>query len=106
MEIRSSHKLIKFPDRGFVSKEQLKSESGIAQYSIKFITDAGFTIIEDVPIANICLLSDTANHIARMPGRRETIMNSLFKVAKAYEEVYNSLGITILRWEVTANDPE
>ena len=41
-----------------------------------------------------------------MPGRRETIMNSLFKVAKAYEEVYNNLGISILRWEVTANDPE
>ena len=104
MELKSTPKIIKFAD--ISAKLHHYNDMGICHYSIKFDTDAGVTIVEDIPIEQICMVSDTANRYIRFPGSREHLMNCIEEIAKAYEKMYNSIGIRILHWEVRADDPE
>lgn len=102
MELKSTSKIINLKD---VAK-QSRNELPICHYSIIFDTDANVSIVVDLPIEQICTISDTANRRARFPGAREHIMNRMTEIAKSYEKLYDSLGIRVLHWEVRADDPE
>ena len=104
MELKSTPKIIKFAD--ISAKLHHHNDMGICHYSIRFDTDAGVTIVEDIPIEQICMVSDTANRYIRFPGSREILMNRIADIAKAYEKMYQSIGIGITHWEVRADDPE
>lgn len=105
MELKSTPKIIDFT--GFSNKINInQNTSAICHYSIRFDTDANVSIVVDVPIEEICTVSDTANRRMRFPGAREHIMNRMVEIANSYEKLYDSLGIRVLHWEVRADDPE
>ena len=104
MELKSTPKIIKFAD--ISAKLHHHNDMGICHYSIRFDTDAGVTIVEDIPIEQICTVSETANRYVRFPNVREILMNRIADIAKAYEKMYQSIGIGITHWEVRADDPE
>ena len=102
MELKSISKIINLKD---VAK-QSRNELPIRHYSIRFDTDANVSILVDVPIEQICTVSETANWYVRFPNVREILMSRIADIAKAYEKMYESIGIGILYWEVRADDPE
>ena len=102
MELKSISKIINLKD----VVKQSRNELPIRHYSIRFDTDANVSILVDIPIEQICTVSDTANRRARFPGARDHIMNKMADIANSYEKLYDSLGIRVLHWEVRADDPE
>ena len=105
MELKSTPKIIQFADAS-AKIHHKNNMNDICHYSIRFETDAGVTIIEDIPIEQICTVSETANRYVRFPNVREILMSRIADIAKAYEKMYESIGIGILHWEVRTDDPE
>ena len=94
MHLISRSKIIRYPSKS----------SQIPKYHIHLKTDADVTIVIEIPVDEICMISDTANK--KYPIDKVQIEADIHNVAISYINLYKSLGISVLDWEIKTDDPE
>ena len=92
MHLISRSKIIKYPNKS----------SDIPRYYIHLKTDANVTIIIEIPIDEICTISDTANK--KYSIDKIEVESDIHNVAISYINLYKSLGISVNSWEIRVDD--
>lgn len=94
MYLKSKSKIIRYP----------YESSQVPRYSIHLKTDAGVTIVVEIPVDRICTISGAANKV--YPINKTQIEADIHNVAVSYINLYKSLGISVLDWEIKTDDPK
>lgn len=98
----SKRKVIQFNSR--VEKTMMKEPINTYNYHISIRTDCGVNFTFDIPLYNICMVSDTANCKASSTIRKDGYMPQMEAIAKAYIDLLKELGIGTVSYEIIRDE--
>lgn len=98
----SKKKVIQFNSR--VEKIEKKEPINTYNYHISIRTDCGVSFSFDIPLYDICMVSDTANCKASTTVRKDGYMPQMEAIAKSYIALLKELGIGTISYEIIRDE--
>lgn len=95
-------KIIQFDSS--IRRHQRKAPSMAYNYHLTISTDAGVSFVFDVPIYDICMVSDIANYKACNFPNKDMYIPQLQAIAEAYGDLLKELGITMVAYHIDRDE--
>ena len=103
MDLISNSKIVKYPFHND-DEDVYCTFDQISRYYLHLRTDANVTIIVEIPIDEICTISDVARR--KYSIDKPHVEDEIENVMRAYINLYRSLGISILGWSIETDGPK
>lgn len=95
-------KILQFNSR--VERAEKREPINTYNYRISIRTDCGVNFTFDIPLYDICMVSDTANCKASSTVRKDGYMPQMEAIAKAYIDLLKELGIGTISYQIIRDE--